>query len=191
MTASLDVGDKDPRLCLSLIGKKTRHGCRGWTRLPPEPAVGTTDEGAKDSARPLGRACEPVSAGACCSLTHTARALVCGPCSELEGCPPSREPKRARRKKLRYALSVTDARCHAVSRVHSMADSSPAPSAARGAFIVLEGMDRAGKTTQASLLRAKLAAQSSRPVELIKFPGAPPRPFNASKRARLTRLSRA
>ncbi|KAH7094018.1 thymidylate kinase [Auriculariales sp. MPI-PUGE-AT-0066] len=39
----------------------------------------------------------------------------------------------------------------------------------RGAFIVIEGMDRAGKTTQAALLRDRLTA-AGRPVELIKFP---------------------
>jgi len=51
--------------------------------------------------------------------------------------------------------------------------SDSTPNARRGAFIVIEGMDRAGKTTQAALLRDRLAAASPRRlVELIKFPGA-------------------
>jgi thymidylate kinase len=41
---------------------------------------------------------------------------------------------------------------------------------ARGAFIVIEGLDRSGKTTQTDLLAARLAT-SSVPVERRKFPG--------------------
>jgi hypothetical protein len=42
----------------------------------------------------------------------------------------------------------------------------------RGAFIVIEGVDRAGKSTQATLLKERFASQSSNcDVELIKFPG--------------------
>jgi len=40
----------------------------------------------------------------------------------------------------------------------------------RGAFIVIEGLDRSGKTTQTSLLHDRL--QSSHvPIKLLKFPG--------------------
>ncbi|KAG5650988.1 hypothetical protein H0H81_010313 [Sphagnurus paluster] len=39
----------------------------------------------------------------------------------------------------------------------------------RGAFIVIEGLDRSGKSTQTSLLRANLEAAGI-PTELIKFP---------------------
>lgn len=52
----------------------------------------------------------------------------------------------------------------------TMASTNTSPPSRRGAFIVIEGMDRAGKTTQAALLRDRLAAASARPVELIKFP---------------------
>lgn len=40
----------------------------------------------------------------------------------------------------------------------------------RGAFIVLEGMDRSGKTTQVGLLEDRLA-QAGRPVKKMRFPG--------------------
>ena len=40
----------------------------------------------------------------------------------------------------------------------------------RGAFIVLEGLDRSGKTTQVELLEQRLAAEG-RPVETMRFPG--------------------
>jgi len=39
----------------------------------------------------------------------------------------------------------------------------------RGAFIVIEGLDRSGKSTQTSLLHDRLQA-SGRPVKLLKFP---------------------
>lgn len=48
-----------------------------------------------------------------------------------------------------------------------------APSAAatkRGALIVLEGLDRSGKTTQAKLLEQRLV-EEGRPVKLMRFPG--------------------
>lgn len=40
----------------------------------------------------------------------------------------------------------------------------------RGALIVLEGVDRAGKTTQCSKLVQALQ-QSGRPAEMMRFPG--------------------
>jgi len=40
----------------------------------------------------------------------------------------------------------------------------------RGAFIVIEGLDRSGKTTQTELLAARLAADSVS-VARRKFPG--------------------
>jgi hypothetical protein len=40
----------------------------------------------------------------------------------------------------------------------------------RGAFIVIEGLDRSGKSTQAARLLARLEA-ASKPAQLIKFPG--------------------
>ena len=40
----------------------------------------------------------------------------------------------------------------------------------RGAFIVLEGLDRSGKTTQTANLVAKIQSLG-KPCKLIKFPG--------------------
>lgn len=40
----------------------------------------------------------------------------------------------------------------------------------RGAFIVLEGLDRSGKTTQAKTLEERLAAEG-RQVQAMRFPG--------------------
>jgi dTMP kinase len=42
--------------------------------------------------------------------------------------------------------------------------------AKRGAFIVIEGLDRSGKTTQTGRLLERLG-QHDRPVQLFKFPG--------------------
>ena len=40
----------------------------------------------------------------------------------------------------------------------------------RGAFIVIEGLDRSGKSTQAARLLERLQA-TSKSVQLLKFPG--------------------
>ena len=40
----------------------------------------------------------------------------------------------------------------------------------RGAFVVIEGLDRSGKSTQAARLLARLEV-ASKPAQLIKFPG--------------------
>ena len=40
----------------------------------------------------------------------------------------------------------------------------------RGAFIVLEGLDRSGKTTQVKLLEQRLI-EAGRPVKMMRFPG--------------------
>jgi thymidylate kinase len=42
--------------------------------------------------------------------------------------------------------------------------------AKRAAFIVIEGLDRSGKSTQVALLRDLLEA-SEKPVKVLKFPG--------------------
>lgn len=42
--------------------------------------------------------------------------------------------------------------------------------AARGAFILFEGIDRCGKTTQSALLNTNLQAQAGKVSELIRFP---------------------
>lgn len=44
---------------------------------------------------------------------------------------------------------------------------------ARGAFIVVEGLDRAGKTTQVKRLEAELSKQG-REVKALRFPGKSP-----------------
>ncbi|KAK7420221.1 Thymidylate kinase [Neonectria punicea] len=47
--------------------------------------------------------------------------------------------------------------------------SSGAAEAARGAFIVLEGLDRSGKTTQVKLLEQRFV-EEGRPVKVMRFP---------------------
>lgn len=44
------------------------------------------------------------------------------------------------------------------------------PMVARGAFVVLEGMDRSGKTTQVKLLQSRFI-EAGRRVQLMRFPG--------------------
>ena len=44
------------------------------------------------------------------------------------------------------------------------------PKPVRGAFIVFEGMDRAGKTTQAKLLQQR-CIEEGREVKFMRFPG--------------------
>lgn len=51
-----------------------------------------------------------------------------------------------------------------------MATTAPREGAARGAFIVLEGLDRSGKTTQAKLLEQKLV-EAGQPIKTMRFPG--------------------
>lgn len=48
--------------------------------------------------------------------------------------------------------------------------SPPTSLMARGAFIVIEGLDRSGKSTQALRLKERLEVENVR-VKLIKFPG--------------------
>lgn len=47
----------------------------------------------------------------------------------------------------------------------------------RGAFVVLEGLDRSGKSTQVALLEKKLRAEG-REVRVMRFPGRFPRAFS-------------
>lgn len=51
-------------------------------------------------------------------------------------------------------------------------DGSAAATAAkkRGAFIVLEGLDRSGKTTQVKLLEQRFV-EEGRPAKVMRFPG--------------------
>lgn len=42
----------------------------------------------------------------------------------------------------------------------------------RGAFIVIEGLDRSGKTTQVKMLEAELS-KSGKKVKVLRFPGNP------------------
>jgi dTMP kinase len=49
-------------------------------------------------------------------------------------------------------------------------ETSAPPEVARGAFIVLEGLDRSGKTTQVKQLEQRFVA-SGRRVKVMRFPG--------------------
>lgn len=48
---------------------------------------------------------------------------------------------------------------------------SPEATGQRGIFIVIEGCDRGGKTTQSKLLIDYLTQTKGMPTEYIKFPG--------------------
>ncbi|CAN8096199.1 unnamed protein product [Discula destructiva] len=48
-------------------------------------------------------------------------------------------------------------------------DGTTAPATARGAFIVLEGLDRSGKSTQVALLEKRLVAEGKQ-VKVMRFP---------------------
>lgn len=48
---------------------------------------------------------------------------------------------------------------------------SPEPTSQRGMFIVIEGCDRGGKTTQSKLLIDFLTQTKGMPTEYMKFPG--------------------
>jgi dTMP kinase len=49
-------------------------------------------------------------------------------------------------------------------------DEADAPSAVRGALVVLEGLDRSGKTTQVKLLEQRFV-ELGRKVKVMRFPG--------------------
>ncbi|KAG8163601.1 hypothetical protein KVR01_006898 [Diaporthe batatas] len=57
----------------------------------------------------------------------------------------------------------------AAAAAAAASNSSPGAPAVRGAFIVLEGLDRSGKTTQVKLLETRLAG-AGRKVQLMRFP---------------------
>ncbi len=48
---------------------------------------------------------------------------------------------------------------------------TPRPEPVRGALVILEGLDRSGKTTQVKLLEQRLVAEG-RKVEVMRFPGS-------------------
>lgn len=54
--------------------------------------------------------------------------------------------------------------------VPSTAGAQEGPAVARGSFVVLEGLDRSGKTTQVKLLQSRLI-EAGRRVQLMRFPG--------------------
>lgn len=54
--------------------------------------------------------------------------------------------------------------------ISTAGDAAVASTAARGAFVVLEGLDRSGKTTQVKLLQSRLI-EAGRRVQLMRFPG--------------------
>ena len=51
------------------------------------------------------------------------------------------------------------------------AQSTNSSGAVRGALVVLEGLDRSGKTTQVKLLQQRFV-EVGRPVKVMRFPGA-------------------
>lgn len=81
---------------------------------------------------------------------------------ELQILPPSR---------LRFSHQNTHP--HARARVMKEAQPHIGARPVRGALVVLEGLDRSGKTTQARQLETTLAAEG-RAVQLMRFPGAYP-----------------
>lgn len=54
--------------------------------------------------------------------------------------------------------------------ISNAGDAAVASTAVRGAFVVLEGLDRSGKTTQVKLLQSRLI-EAGRRVQLMRFPG--------------------
>lgn len=52
----------------------------------------------------------------------------------------------------------------------SQGEEQVGPAVARGALVVLEGLDRSGKTTQVKLLQSRLI-EAGRRVQLMRFPG--------------------
>ncbi|KAF7539355.1 hypothetical protein G7Z17_g12442 [Cylindrodendrum hubeiense] len=57
----------------------------------------------------------------------------------------------------------------ASSSAATSANDGAAAAATRGAFVVLEGLDRSGKTTQVKLLEQRFV-EEGRPVKVMRFP---------------------
>lgn len=55
----------------------------------------------------------------------------------------------------------------------AIATSSPPGEHGRGALVVLEGLDRSGKTTQVKLLEQRFV-EAGRKVRVMRFPGGSP-----------------
>lgn len=66
--------------------------------------------------------------------------------------------------------SIHDLAAAAVAGTSSPAGDDSTESKMRGAFIVLEGLDRSGKTTQVKLLEQRFV-EEGRPVKVMRFPG--------------------
>lgn len=66
--------------------------------------------------------------------------------------------------------SFTTFRVHSQRKRHSEMQSSTGEHQKRGSFILFEGVDRCGKTTQSELLAKYLNENSGKPAELIRFP---------------------
>jgi predicted AAA+ superfamily ATPase len=67
----------------------------------------------------------------------------------------------------RHYHSLVEAEYAGTQIKEMAAQAKPMP---RGAFIVIEGLDRSGKTTQVKILEAELL-QSGKKVKTIHFPG--------------------
>lgn len=65
--------------------------------------------------------------------------------------------------------------------VETEARSHREPAVARGALVVLEGLDRSGKTTQVKLLEQRFV-ELGRKVKVVRFPGALLGQFNIAEK---------
>lgn len=107
---------------------------------------------------------------------------VCRHCwSRLYPDPQSRQPGMASINDLATAAIASSSSPPPLSQAQTQtpakAQSAAGPS--RGAFVVLEGLDRSGKTTQVKLLEQRFV-EAGRPVKVMRFPGtlrSPPCPL--------------
>lgn len=66
--------------------------------------------------------------------------------------------------------SINDLATAAIASSSSAAGEEAPASGARGAFVVLEGLDRSGKTTQVKLLEQRFVEEGKK-VKVMRFPG--------------------
>lgn len=66
--------------------------------------------------------------------------------------------------------SIHDLAAAAVAGTASSYGEDSGATKKRGAFIVLEGLDRSGKTTQVKLLEQRFV-EEGRPAKVMRFPG--------------------
>jgi hypothetical protein len=81
---------------------------------------------------------------------------------------PSRTAKQGQQRA--KMSSIHDLAAAAVAGTSSHQKGDDSTSKKRGAFIVLEGLDRSGKTTQVKLLEQRFV-EEGRPAKVMRFPG--------------------